>query len=144
MVKNKMRSMLATASVLAATGATALLGAGAAHAAGNGGASVSGRDVTVGTGNGSISTCPWEDLCMYTGTNYTGKMFAFGHCEIYSLSNWNGAGSWVNNQSVGNSYSTYATVYGASGQKIDSLSPYSPYWNGNYNWAPAWSVKPCG
>ena len=37
---------------------------------------------------------------MYTGTDYTGKMFAFGHCEVYNLSNWNGAGSWVNNQSV--------------------------------------------
>jgi|GEM_PF-4287562 len=79
MIKNRARSFLATASVLAATGATALLGAGAAHAAGNGGASVSGRDVTVGTGNGTIST-----------------------------------------------------------------SPYSPYWNANYNWAPAWSIQPCG
>ena len=140
----KLRIALATASVVAATGATALIGAGAANAAGNGGAWVSGRDVQVGTGNGSIGTCPLGDFCMYTGTGYTGTMFAFGHCENYSLSQWNGNGSWVNNQTVGNSYSTYAKVLGASGQQIDSLSPYAPYWNASYNWSPAWGVKPCG
>ena len=144
MIKSKLRRSLFTASVLVATGATALLGAGSAYASGNGGAWVSGRDVTVGSGDGSIYTCPLGDVCMYTGTGYTGTMFAFGHCEVYSLSNWDGYGSWVNNQTVGNSYSTYARVYGASGNVIDSLSPYAPYWNASYNWEPAWSVQPCG
>ena len=141
---NKLRMALATASVVAATGATALLGAGAAHAAGNDNASVSGRDVSVGWGDGTINTCPSGDICMYTGTNYTGKVFKFGHCERYSLSNWNGYGSWVNNQTVGNSYSTYALVLNQSRQTIDKLTPYYPWWNPSYNWAPAWYVQPCG
>jgi hypothetical protein len=141
---NKLRMALATASVVAATGATALLGAGAAHASGNDNASVSGRDVSVGWGDGTTNTCPSGDICMYTNTNYTGKMFAFGHCEVYSLANWNGYGSWVNNQTLGNAYNTDARVLNRSHGEIDRLSAHYPWWGPNYYWVPAWYVQPCG
>src|SRR2546423_9194707 len=87
----KLRTALATASVMAAVGTTALLGAGAAHAAGNNdNAAVYGRDVFVGWGNGPIGTCPLGDFCTYTKPGFTGKMFAFGHCEVYDLPHSNG------------------------------------------------------
>src|SRR2546423_119431 len=141
----KLRTALATASVMAAVGTTALLGAGAAHAAGNNdNAAVYGRDVYVGWGNGTIGTCPLGDFCMYTKPGFTGKMFAFGHCEVYDLAHWNGYGSWVNYQTVPDDYVTDARVTDENGREIDRLSAEDSWWNGYYNWAPAWDVQPCG
>ena len=43
--------------------------------------------------------CPDGNFCMYTGANYTGKVFWLYHCKTYDLANWNGVGSYINSKS---------------------------------------------
>ncbi|MEV6393830.1 peptidase inhibitor family I36 protein [Streptomyces sp. NPDC051907] len=87
---------------------------------------------------GAMADCPYEDFCMFTGTDFTGDQFNLWQCGTYDLQNWNGPGSWINNQTPG----TQAQFLDQAGTVIDvtpgaySDSPY-------YDWAPVWHVVPC-
>lgn len=93
------------------------------------------RDLTAAK---SARACPYENFCMYTGTNYTGTQFNLWQCQTYDLSNWNYPGSWINNQTPGTRARfldrNYNTIYTTPG-----AYSYSSY----YNWAPVWHVIPC-
>ncbi|MBT2390766.1 hypothetical protein J7E87_15380 [Streptomyces sp. ISL-1] len=90
------------------------------------------------TGAKTARACPYENFCMYTGTNYTGTQFNLWRCQTYDLSNWNYPGSWINNQTPGTRARfldrNYNTIYTTPG-----AYSYSSY----YNWAPVWHVIPC-
>jgi len=45
--------------------------------------------------------CPVGNFCIYTGTNYTGRVFWLYYCREYSLTRWNDFGSFFNNNSGG-------------------------------------------
>ncbi|MFC4609919.1 hypothetical protein ACFO9E_19200 [Streptomyces maoxianensis] len=90
------------------------------------------------TGAKTARACPYENFCMYTGTNYSGTQFNLWRCQTYDLSNWNYPGSWINNQTPGTRARfldrNYNTIYTTPG-----AYSYSSY----YNWAPVWHVIPC-
>ncbi|MER5462162.1 hypothetical protein ABT010_15995 [Streptomyces sp. NPDC002668] len=87
---------------------------------------------------GPKAACPYENFCMWTGTSFTGTQFNLWKCQTYDLSNWNGPGSWSNNQTPGTRARFldrgYNTIYTTPGAYAN---------NGNYNWAPVWHVIPC-
>ncbi|WP_441248182.1 peptidase inhibitor family I36 protein [Kitasatospora sp. McL0602] len=87
-------------------------------------------------GNGGAD-CPYTDLCMYTGPYYTGTRFDLHHCATYDLSNWNGIGSYVNNQTP----NTWAVFQDANHRAfLMALSYVGDY---DRDWTPAWYVVPC-
>ncbi|MCQ8770437.1 peptidase inhibitor family I36 protein [Streptomyces telluris] len=45
--------------------------------------------------------CPAQNFCMFSGTSFTGSQFNLYRCDTYALSNWEGHGSWINNQAPG-------------------------------------------
>ncbi|MEE1753652.1 peptidase inhibitor family I36 protein [Streptomyces sp. SP18CS02] len=82
--------------------------------------------------------CPAQNFCMFTGTNFTGAQFNLYRCGSYALSNWNGYGSWINNQTPGTRArfqdQNRSTIYTTPGAYSASSS---------YNWSPVWYVIPC-
>ncbi|MCX4822644.1 hypothetical protein OG883_22640 [Streptomyces sp. NBC_01142] len=94
------------------------------------------RDLT--SAAGTRAACPYENFCMWTGTGFTGTQYNLWQCQTYALSNWNGPGSWSNNQTPGTRarfLDRYRnTIYTTPGAYAN---------NGNYNWAPVWYVVPC-
>ena len=136
----------------AATVATAMIsGAGSAFAGTNNSANVSGGVVHRGY-------CNVGDFCIYTGAGLTGTVFGLPNCGTYSLSNWNGVGSWRNNQTglLTVDYNLNALVEGVNHNR---LSVYNNFPNSTYNgwydsaqligwgdidFAPVWYVQPCG
>ncbi|MFI1353346.1 peptidase inhibitor family I36 protein [Streptomyces sp. NPDC020898] len=98
------------------------------------------RDLTspVGTRAAAAWECSYEYFCMYRGQNGTGNRLALYNCQNYALSNWEGLGSWWNNQTPG----TRAQFKNQSGGVIFT-TPGASSWDGSYNWTPVWYVKPC-
>jgi hypothetical protein len=45
--------------------------------------------------------CPAGNFCLYTGPEWSGRVFRLFHCQEYALSRWNGYGSWYNNDTGG-------------------------------------------
>ncbi|MFK4222367.1 hypothetical protein [Streptomyces sp. NPDC019890] len=87
---------------------------------------------------GTRAACPYENFCMWTGTGFTGTQFNLWKCGTYDLSNWNGPGSWSNNQTPGTRARFldrgYNTIYTTPGAYANSAY---------YNWTPVWHVVPC-
>ncbi|MFI9585630.1 peptidase inhibitor family I36 protein [Streptomyces sp. NPDC052236] len=87
---------------------------------------------------GTKAACPYENFCMWTGTNFTGTQFNLWKCQTYDLANWNDPGSWSNNQTPG----TRARFLDRNYNTIYTTPP--AYANsGYYDWAPVWHVVPC-
>ena len=74
---------------------------------------------------------------MWTGSNFTGKVFRLYYCQTYALSNWNGIGSYWNNQ-TGSATPKLLRQDGSVARTgaVQELST-------SYNFAPIWYVKPC-
>lgn len=81
--------------------------------------------------------CPEAHFCIYTGRDYTGRMFKLFRCQTYSLSNWNGVGSWWNR----NSDNAHAYILDQNRRRLVDSAPYT--FNGAYNFKPAWYVTAC-
>ncbi|MET9429475.1 MULTISPECIES: peptidase inhibitor family I36 protein [unclassified Streptomyces] len=84
------------------------------------------------------ASCPAQNFCMFTGTNFTGAQFNLYRCATYALDNWTGYGSWINNQTAGTRArfldSNRNTIYTTPGAYSASSS---------YNWNPVWYVVNC-
>ncbi len=98
------------------------------------------RDLTspVGTRAAAAWECSYEYFCMYRGQNGTGDRLALYNCRDYALSDWEGLGSWWNNQTPG----TRAQLKDQNRNVVTTTLPASSY-NPSYNWTPIWYVKPC-
>jgi hypothetical protein len=132
---------LTVASLAVVAGLAGTASASPSSASANNNATVAG--VTPRTATGNRDDCPTGNLCLYTGTNYTGKRFDLYACKTYSLSNWDGNGSVLNNQSTGQTawfqgvnHNVVATIDGpTSGGVIAG-------W-GLFDFAPIWYAKNC-
>ncbi|MCC9306502.1 peptidase inhibitor family I36 protein [Kitasatospora sp. RB6PN24] len=142
-----LKPAFATVLATAAAAALALGPSGAASASvrvtagGNNGASVGGVTGVPAAGTGE--DCPYTAFCIYTGTAWSGTRFDLYSCSTFNLYGWNGAGSWANHQTAGQE----AWILGANGNVITTVpatgGPDNQILQGNYDWSPAWHVKPC-
>ncbi len=76
-------------------------------------------------------------LCVYSGPHGTGSQIAMYTCGGIDLPNWNGYGSWGDNQTPGTVTYFYTQYYGIA-DKFTAKSN-----NQNYNWTPVWHIDPC-
>lgn len=90
-------------------------------------------------GNGS--DCYSGHFCIYTGTNYSGTVFSFYHCQHnggdWALQNWVSAGSYINDNSGG----TDAYTKDQNHNVITASAPGNR--NANYNFNPVYFVQAC-
>ncbi|MFD9059918.1 peptidase inhibitor family I36 protein [Kitasatospora purpeofusca] len=122
---------LAGAATLALTPTTA----GATTTGNNDGASVGG--VQGHPADPTNWDCAAGNVCLYTGTGWQGTRFDLFYYQTYSLANWNGAGSWFNNQTGG----AFMKITDASGHTI--RSSYAVSREGSFDFNPAWYVTLC-
>ncbi|MER5867057.1 hypothetical protein [Kitasatospora sp. NPDC002040] len=73
------------------------------------------------TGGTVHNYCAVGDFCIYTGPSYSGRVFGLPNCTSYALHEWNGVGSWRNNQTPAN-YSTDAMFKAHDGDTIGITS----------------------
>jgi hypothetical protein len=81
--------------------------------------------------------CEAGHFCLWTGSDWSGRQFQLYYCRTYSMTQWNGVGSWWNNNTGG-----------ARGQILDQnrrvlINPAPGAYNHAYNFKPAWFVTPC-
>jgi hypothetical protein len=131
-----MKARIALVGALAAVMA-AVAGPTAAMAGSNDndGASV----VGVGAVSPGPGACEAGNFCLYTGPMFTGRLYKLYHCKAYSLSNWNGVGSWINNNTGG----AHAIIQDRNHGTLVDTDPSSNWYNADYNFNPAWYVKAC-
>ncbi|WP_457033933.1 hypothetical protein [Kitasatospora sp. P5_F3] len=94
------------------------------------------------TGGTVHNYCAVGDFCLYTGMLYSGRVYGLPNCTDYALHEWNGLGSWKNNQTPAN-YNTDAEFKDAAGNVIG---------HGWLQWGadaavnlnPVYYVRPCG
>ncbi|GGY18962.1 MULTISPECIES: peptidase inhibitor family I36 protein [Streptomyces] len=98
-----------------------------------------GATVTGVAGVSPSEGCTPGYFCIYTGTDYTGTMFRMYHCAEYNLNNWNGVGSWINDNTGG----AHALIQDRNYNTLVDTDPTNNWYNGSYNFAPAWHVKAC-
>ncbi|ACU70345.1 hypothetical protein Caci_1422 [Catenulispora acidiphila DSM 44928] len=93
------------------------------------------------TAAGNGSDCHSGHFCIYTGTNYSGKVFSFYHCKYnggdWALQNWLSAGSYINDNSGG----TDAYTKDQNHNVITATAPGSR--STNYNFNPVYFVQAC-
>jgi hypothetical protein len=99
-----------------------------------------------GVSASSPTDCPAGYFCVYTGPNYTGKMFKLYNCKEYNLYGWNGRGSYENN----NNPPVDAVLQDVHYQQITRVrakeaqrSPFDRYYDASYDFRPVWHIKPC-
>ncbi|QMU69928.1 hypothetical protein [Streptacidiphilus sp. P02-A3a] len=87
------------------------------------------------------STCAYEYLCSWQGTDASGTQWNVSQCNEWQElpgSGWNGNGSWLNNETPGTEAffgnSSYDTIY---------TTPGAVSWNADYNWTPVWYIDAC-
>jgi hypothetical protein len=93
--------------------------------------------------------CPSGYFCVYTGRNYTGRMYKLYYCRTYNLYNWNGRGSYQNNNNPpvaallqDENYHTIHLVEAKSTPR--GTRPFPIVWsNPDYDFVPVWHIKPC-
>jgi hypothetical protein len=90
-----------------------------------------------GVGSVTAGACPYEHTCLYTRPNYTGRMFKLYHCNTYSMSQWNGVGSWHNNNSGG----VWADLLDQQKELLVSVAAGTAWPTEDFE--PVWYVKPC-
>ena len=83
------------------------------------------------------AACPDEHFCMYRGTYYTGSQWNLYYCGTYTLSDWVGYGSYINNQTPG----TVSALLNANFRLVSYSVAYQV--NPVYDWNPIWYVVPC-
>jgi hypothetical protein len=88
-------------------------------------------------GDGTGRDCPEGSFCIYQHRDFGGAKFVFWECGVvHSLSNWNGRGSWVNNQTD----NAVASLYGWSG----NVYAYAHIGGDtNFDFNPVYTLKPC-
>lgn len=77
-------------------------------------------------------------FCAYSDHWYMGDAIEMYNCARYSLPNWTGIGSWINQQSPG----TRARFYGKTGNLLYT-TPVPDSFVDEYNWGPVWSIVNC-
>lgn len=77
-------------------------------------------------------------FCAYSDTFFAGDSIDMYHCASYSLPNWTGTGSWINQQSSG----TRARFYGKSGNLLYT-TPVPNSFEQSYYWGPVWTIRNC-
>ncbi|MDO0935744.1 hypothetical protein QQY66_30195 [Streptomyces sp. DG2A-72] len=84
-------------------------------------------------------TCSYGRLCarVWDPNVSKWKVFDLYACRTYSLSQWNGTGGYVNNQTTG----TTARFYNSSGSVIHSSTALDT--DSSYSWTPVWKIKNC-
>lgn len=87
--------------------------------------------------------CGLGNFCIYTNRDYSGRVFWLPRCSPnYSLSNWNGVGSYLNNNSGG----AFGYIKDANGRNLVISNPDASagsWGNPAYNFKPAWYVHAC-
>lgn len=132
---NSMKARIAfVAAVAAAIAAVAVPTAASAGPNDNNNASVAG----VAAGSPSEG-CGVGYFCLYTGSSFTGRVYRLYNCKTYSLSGWNGVGSWLNNNSGG----AHAQIQDRNHRTITDTDPTNNWYNGGYDFKPAWFVRAC-
>jgi hypothetical protein len=81
--------------------------------------------------------CPSGNFCLWTKSNYQGKVFALEYCRTYAMSQWNGIGSYWNHNVGG------AHGYLKAQDKHVVIDAAAGAFNASYNFAPIWYVTPC-
>ncbi|MFI6102993.1 peptidase inhibitor family I36 protein [Streptomyces sp. NPDC051310] len=82
--------------------------------------------------------CPAQNFCMFTGPDFTGAQFNLYRCATYTLENWTGDGSWINNQTPG----TRAQFLDRN-RNVIHTTPGAYSASSRYNWDPVWYVVNC-
>ncbi|MBY8874310.1 hypothetical protein K7640_20985 [Micromonospora sp. PLK6-60] len=88
--------------------------------------------------NPATTSCPSGNLCAFVWDPTRGnwKVFDLYYCHRYSLSYWQGTGSYNNHQYGG----VRVTFYGQSG---NVLKTFTKTGKGTQNWNPVWSIRNC-
>jgi hypothetical protein len=81
--------------------------------------------------------CPAGNFCLYTGPEWSGRVFRLFYCQEYALSRWNGYGSWYNNNTGG----ARAQILNSSRISIYDTDPGDSH--PAYDFEPAWYVRAC-
>jgi hypothetical protein len=89
----------------------------------------------VGVSSQPARPCPYEHVCLYTEESHQGRMFALYECKEYTLYNWDGYGTFVNNNSGGakawlrnQDHSNYLTTSPDSLVFDDFIIDFRPIW----------------
>jgi hypothetical protein len=100
-----------------------------------------------GVSASSPADCPSGYFCVYTGPNYTGRMYKLYHCRRYYLYDWNGWGSHQNNNVPAVSAvfqdRRFRVIAKVMAKDDPQRPPYVSYENASYNFKPVWYIKPC-
>ena len=101
------------------------------------------RDQPVGTQTAATTAstvhgCPFEDFCIYSGTNFTGTKEQFFACQQFDFVPFVGHGSWVNNQTTG----TKAAFYNQN-KTFENFTAPAFAENSNKDWTNVFYVVPC-
>jgi hypothetical protein len=146
-MRNRTRAALGATLAAAASAATLVVGGGTAFAAGNSG--------TIYGGTVHRGYCDDGDFCIYTGAGLTGTKYGLPDCTTYTLSNWNGVGSWWNRQYIAD-YNVNALFEDRNHNRVlvynnFNNSDYNGWYDsaqligwGDINFAPVWYIQPCG
>ncbi|MFF0837938.1 MULTISPECIES: peptidase inhibitor family I36 protein [unclassified Streptomyces] len=128
----------AAAGLFVSTSGTASAGTAVANS-GNSGAYVAGVTGHAATGDGN--DCTYGNLCLYTGTDWTGTRFDLYTCKTYSLVGWNGNGSLWNAQTTGQQ----AWLEDVNHKVVTTVSGRDStiYGFSSYNFSPIWYAKNC-
>ncbi|MFI5528449.1 hypothetical protein ACIA8O_07775 [Kitasatospora sp. NPDC051853] len=94
------------------------------------------------TGGTVHNYCGVGDFCIYTGMLYSGRVFGLPNCTDYALHEWNGLGSYRNNQTPAD-YSIDAQFKDAAGNVI-GYGWYQMEAEAAINFKPVYYVRPCG
>jgi len=81
--------------------------------------------------------CPPGDFCMYTGIDFTGMVFPLYFCGTYNLYNWNGYGSYHNNETSGTAARLLFQDHSTH------LIDYPGDMDGAWDFSPDWFAVPC-
>lgn len=79
--------------------------------------------------------CPYQYLCAYQYTNFTGGEIHAFYCNVFVSMPWGSVGSWRNNQTPG----TIGTFVG--GSPATTGPAYSS--SSSHNWLPVTHIKAC-
>ncbi|MGW8571408.1 peptidase inhibitor family I36 protein [Streptomyces niveus] len=96
------------------------------------------RDLTGKSGARTATYCPYDWMCAYSGTGYSGDQINMYYCNLRYGIPWYGDGSWHNNQSAG----TRAEFFDTNGN-LGWTSPGAESWDDVAPWGWVGSISPC-
>ncbi|MFD3582006.1 hypothetical protein [Streptomyces sp. NPDC058683] len=88
---------------------------------------------------GGTAPCASGNLCavVWDPTTSDYKVFYFYTCNRYSLSYWNGGGTYADHQTGG----VTSYFYGQSGNVLATVTPDPATYS--FDWTPVWSIRNC-